>query len=927
MMRFSFIRRSIPLVCFFSILLSEITGDLRVCALRISFQVDDDESTTGNGQYLLESNGIDCDLYTIDPVPHDRSYFESQLKAVDGYFNDVSYGKFGIDLDLSSVYPVGDNESYSLSNPMNFYNPYDQDEIQDERITNLFYDAVSKAYEEDQIDFSSYDLVVVFHAGIGQDFSLPFLDPTPEDIPSTYVDNEMVLEHLGSPTITVGNHEISHGIILPESQNHLLFDIAETMFSDASEPCEYQFGLTGTFALMIGFAVGIPPLWNIETGESGIGVFGLMDQGSNNGRGISPSPPTVWTRIFAGWEYPSEVNFGSIIDLSSREEGAAIKVPINNSEYYLIENRDNSVHDGISLDSMRYVIWENNGETDYPPLIEILQDSSGIIKDENGVVISVPNYDIGLPTSGLLIWHIDEAVINAGLSDYSVNGNLSRLGVDLEEADGAQDIGYPSIHMFNDPSAGYFGDMWFKGNTQYELANFGTDGMKPEFGPFTYPSTKANDGSSTFITIGDISKASDTMSFTVSNSLILNGFPDSTAFIRAVYDLDNDGINEIFGGKDSLWFATADSFPTKQNFLQLVILDNQEVEFDFQRQSDKTTISIIERIDDYTLFSQVHFRFSDGSLSDTQEQIIDSLLFSIWDNDLENRIPYSQSGWNIHSKRIFTSSFNYGIDLGNSGISITDFDGTTTKSEDLSFQTIAGIDLDLDASLDVLALDSLGILYAFNSDLTIMAGFQLKMELQSPILARDLFNDEHPEIVAKSADSSSIYIFDYQGNVHYKIASNKGDELVALENIKGKNSILTRSAIYQFGDATETNGNEWSFEHGNWGRSRKIKLNYTFDDSNKKSLTRSYCYPNPIRENTGTIRIETIGAKKVEVNLYNLAGYYIKTWNEDLSHFGNQITEWVWDVSDVESGVYFAHVAVIGDIETETNIIKIAVIH
>jgi len=251
------------------------------------------------------------------------------------------------------------------------------------------------------------------------------------------------------------------------------------------------------------------------------------------------------------------------------------------------------------------------------------------------------------------------------------------------------------------------------------------------------------------------------------------------------------------------------------------------------------------------------------------------------------------------------------------------FDGTIIKWEDISFKTIAGIDLDLDASLDVLALDSLGILYAFNSDLTIMAGFQLKMELQSPILARDLFNDEHPEIVAKSADSSSIYIFDYQGNVHYKISSNKGDELVALENINEKNSILTRSAIYQFGDATETNGNEWAFEHGNWGRSRKVKLNYTFDDSNKKSLVRSYCYPNPIRENTGTIRIETIGAERVEVNLYDLAGYYIKTWTEDLSHFGNQITEWVWDVSDVESGVYLEYVAVIGDIQDEDSLVWI----
>ena len=91
------------------------------------------------------------------------------------------------------------------------------------------------------------------------------------------------------------------------------------------------------------------------------------------------------------------------------------------------------------------------------------------------------------------------------------------------------------------------------------------------------------------------------MSFSVSNSLILTGFPDSTAFIRTVYDLDNDGVNEIFGGKDSLWFTMADSFPTKQNFLELVILDNQEVEFDFHRQSDKTTISIFQRIDGYTL--------------------------------------------------------------------------------------------------------------------------------------------------------------------------------------------------------------------------------------------------------------------------------------------------------------------------------------
>ena len=86
----------------------------------------------------------------------------------------------------------------------------------------MFKDAIEKSYEEDSIKFSDYDLIVIFHAGIGQDFSLPFLDPTPEDIPSTFIDSEMIREYLGYPNVTVGNHIINKGIILPETQNHLL---------------------------------------------------------------------------------------------------------------------------------------------------------------------------------------------------------------------------------------------------------------------------------------------------------------------------------------------------------------------------------------------------------------------------------------------------------------------------------------------------------------------------------------------------------------------------------------------------------------------------------------------------------------------------------------------------------------------------------
>ena len=122
------------------------------------------------------------------------------------------------------------------------------------------------------------------------------------------------------------------------------------------------------------------------------------------------------------------------------------------------------MNSGNSLDSMRYLHWEQSGI--YPSYIEVLFDSIGIEKDINGVVTGIPNYDLGMPASGLLIWHIDENRIQAGISNYSVNSDLNGQGINLEEADGALDIGHPSFFMFTDPSAGYFGDMWFNGNKE-----------------------------------------------------------------------------------------------------------------------------------------------------------------------------------------------------------------------------------------------------------------------------------------------------------------------------------------------------------------------------------------------------------------------------------------------------------------------------
>ena len=62
--------------CILSFTLAEITGNIRVCVLRISFKEDAKASTTGNGQFLTLNEGIDCEFYQIDPPPHNQSYFE-----------------------------------------------------------------------------------------------------------------------------------------------------------------------------------------------------------------------------------------------------------------------------------------------------------------------------------------------------------------------------------------------------------------------------------------------------------------------------------------------------------------------------------------------------------------------------------------------------------------------------------------------------------------------------------------------------------------------------------------------------------------------------------------------------------------------------------------------------------------------------------
>ncbi|MDD5764899.1 MAG: T9SS type A sorting domain-containing protein [Candidatus Marinimicrobia bacterium] len=506
---------------------SSFSNDLRICALRVSFQRDDNDATTGNGQFLASASPPCTDM-VVDPPPHTIAYFKDHIEAVSNYYSHASNGNVAIDFVNSDVYPTIDTVTYLVSHPMDYYNPFLEKDSIDLRLAQLFVEAVRLA--DVDVNFSDYDVVVLFHAGVGQDFDL-FLDPTPNDIPSAYMNQSDLAAYLESETpgttqllVDNGAHTVSGGIILPETQNHLLFPNWKDVFGSYTTPCDYQIGLNGTFAFMMGFYLGLPGLYNTETGETGVGKFGLMDQGSANLNGLIPSFPSAWEREFMGWTQPVIAKSENDVKLSYAESGADStlwKVPVNDNEYFLVENRNAYVRPGVSLDSIQYKIYADNGEDEWPSLLPLIRDSINAVFSLRGVLLSVPKYDVGLPGSGLLIWHIDQSVIDQFLAQNKINYDREHRGVDLEEGDGAQDLGYESQLIGANVDIGWYFDPWFAGNEGFWDLNqdYTADAIKSVgFTDDTNPAAKTNDFARTGIKIDHIGKADSVISFQINRT-------------------------------------------------------------------------------------------------------------------------------------------------------------------------------------------------------------------------------------------------------------------------------------------------------------------------------------------------------------------------------------------------------------------------
>ena len=141
----------------------------------------------------------------------------------------------------------------------------------------------------------------------------------------------------------------------------------------------------GLYAHEFGHILGLPDLYDRDdtNGDSeGLGEWCLMASGNWLGwYGDTPAHMSAWCKIQMGWIDPivSNVQETNVAIAQVATSPTAIKVwedDYRSNRYFLIENRDNSIKNEISIDSLQYLMWEESGRDSITPYIQILLDLS-----------------------------------------------------------------------------------------------------------------------------------------------------------------------------------------------------------------------------------------------------------------------------------------------------------------------------------------------------------------------------------------------------------------------------------------------------------------------------------------------------------------------------------------------------------------------
>jgi hypothetical protein len=475
---------------------------------------------------------------------HDSLYYAHLLQDVADYYDAASDGQFSLEVAVAGHVPL-------LDQGMAYYGNHPD---HGEQPVRLAADVIAAL--DPHVDFSAYDTVLLIHPGAGEETDV--LDDSPEQIYSTYLGPEDFRDAVDDSVLTTPyipsddfpeGEGIVHVLILPENE-----------FQDAFEGFAGYYGSLGVYCFEVGLRLGMLSLTDFTPSgapdSQGIGQFGLMGYGLFSAGGFVPPLPCAFNRVLMGWLDPFDADPQAAATWTLRPSAAAAgpqaaaRVDLTGAEYYLLEYRLQDP-DGNRIFSFTGDLNGNN-VPDFYDADSVFGDGtpSGFFDRETDTRerFTGAEWDFFLSDntarepgvkgagSGVYIWHIDENVIaeSYGARRNLFNANPARKSVDLEEADGIQDLDT------RQPSPWWLGgdDDSFRGEDQ------------AAFGPDTRPDTRTNGGLATGLLIESISQVvldsthvfdegapeqyegilyADTMTFTLSRAASDPGRPQRLA--------------------------------------------------------------------------------------------------------------------------------------------------------------------------------------------------------------------------------------------------------------------------------------------------------------------------------------------------------------------------------------------------------------
>lgn len=970
-----------------------------VIAVMVDFVEDADERTSGNGKFDLSPHDT-----IIDSPPHNKEYFEHHLKFLQNYWSKVTNNRLIIQFNLL-------DSVYHLPNQMKYYSP-------PKKSTNFIeigyliwdtwrlVDSLNPGFP-----FQNYNAFIIFHAGVGRDVDLTSIygyDPTPYDIPSLYMGLNSLKSIFGNDfegiPVNGGKFLINNSLIIPETENRKISTVGGSTL--------LQLGINGIMVGTFGSYLGLPDLFNTKTGRTAIGRFGLMDgQSMFSWNGIFPPELSAWEKYFLEKKY--NLGFLNVIEVLPGEQILNIpavsslntvdtiyKIPINTKEYYLVENRNRDANrDGCTIT----MIFKGDTIKKYysRDTIDFNYLNQGSLY---GSIIDIDELDWSLPggvtkdgnffDGGILIWHVDESVIEDNLLTNTINANSNRRGVDLEEADGSQDLGqsYGFLSPGSGSEDGTSLDFWFNGNSAPLYRN--------EFSYWTNPSSLSNDMAFSHVTINDFSERSPRMQFNVilGNDVIkpLPGFPkyigigainqspqviEGKIFVSngdSIFAFLSDGrsatknINGLFapcGGKfpvtpspitsSGYFYGIGDS----SYFIFQAIDDNNDGIYDsintLRKESFNgilsTPVSVlidISKPDEsvnffgdvngniYLFPSAVSHKISDSrilSVSVGPAHFLCSSNDSLHKFDAGFALPVVSDGWEVFVAASTQSHpiFFVAADVGGNYVLIIDTTFNNYKVITINDGKIAGVaigDVDKDGSRDIVVTAGRKI-YAYNRNGIMLDYFPISLSdtvSNSPIIC-DINGDEIIDIlactvnnliVAYSAKGKSIFGFPI---------SISGGSIASMnvtyvnENSPGILTAISSDGYLYAWSLTNVKNFIWSNYRGDVFHSAFERSVLTGSlRSEFFPTSRAYNWPNPVYENKTNIRFYVNESSIVTIKIFDISGNLVEEIKT--SGIGGLDNEVEWNVSNLQSGIYYAHIKAESASKEGSAIIKIAVV-